>query len=78
MTQTAILFLNVELLSDFYYSFPRELEKRLSSNLTPEEIESYAKQDPKVRRHIELQERKELLQLALSKIEDVMAIQKRF
>lgn len=78
LTQTAILFLNVELLSDFYYSFPRELEKRLSSNLTPEEIESYAKQDPKVRRHIELQERKELLQLALSKIEDVMAIQKRF
>lgn len=78
LTQTAILFLNVELLSDFYYSFPRELEKRLSSNLTSDEIENYAKEDPKVKRHIELQERKELLQLALSKIDDVMAIQKRF
>lgn len=77
LTQTAILFLNVELLSDFYYSFPRELEKRLSSNLTSEQIEEYAKQDPKVKRHIELQERKELLNLALSKIDDVMAIQKR-
>ncbi|TID30503.1 hypothetical protein CANINC_000856 [Pichia inconspicua] len=78
LTQTAILFLNVELLSDFYYSFPRELEKRLSSNLTAEEIENYAKEDAKVKRHIELQERKELLQLALTKIDDVMAIQKRF
>ena len=77
LTQTAILFLNVELLSDFYYSFPRELEKRLSSNLTTEEIENYAKQDPKVKRHIELQQRKELLELALSKIDDVVAIQKR-
>lgn len=77
LTQTAILFLNVELLSDFYYSFPRELEKRLGTNLTTEEIENYAKQDPKVKRHIELQERKELLELALSKIDDVMAIQKR-
>lgn len=77
LTQTAILFLNVELLSDFYYSFPRELEKKLGSNLTQEEIESYVKQDPKVKRHIELQERKELLQLALNKIDDVMAIQKR-
>lgn len=77
LTQTAILFLNVELLSDFYYSFPRELEKRLGTKLTTEEIENYAKQDPKVKRHIELQERKELLELALSKIDDVMAIQKR-
>lgn len=78
LTQTAILFLNVELLSDFYYSFPRELEKKLSTNLTPEEIENYAKEDPRVKRHIEMQERKEMLELALSKIDDVMAIQKRF
>jgi GTP-binding protein EngB required for normal cell division len=77
LTQTAILFLNVELLSDFYYSFPRELEKRLSTNLTADELENFAKQDPKVRRHIELQERKELLELALGKIDDVMALQKR-
>ncbi|GMM30117.1 dynamin-related GTPase [Martiniozyma asiatica (nom. inval.)] len=78
LTQTAILFLNVELLSDFYYSFPRELENKLSTQLTHDEIEKYAKEDPKVKRHIELQERKDMLSLALSKIDDVMAIQKRF
>ncbi|KAG7841713.1 hypothetical protein KL942_001592 [Ogataea angusta] len=77
LTQTAVLFLNVELLSDFYYTFPRELEKKLGKSLTPEQIEQFAKEDPKVKKHIELQERKELLDLALSKIEDVMALQKR-
>ncbi|KAG7812973.1 hypothetical protein KL924_001721 [Ogataea haglerorum] len=77
LTQTAVLFLNVELLSDFYYTFPRELEKKLGQSLTPEQIEQFAKEDPKVKKHIELQERKELLDLALSKIEDVMALQKR-
>ncbi|VEU21062.1 DEKNAAC101939 [Brettanomyces naardenensis] len=77
LTQTAVLFLNVELLSDFYYSFPRELESKLSSGLTPEQVEAYAKEDPKVKRHIELQERKELLDLALGKIEDVMALRKQ-
>ncbi|ODV86394.1 glycosyltransferase family 71 protein [[Candida] arabinofermentans NRRL YB-2248] len=77
LTQTAVLFLNVELLSDFYYTFPRELEKKLGQGLTPEQIEAFAKEDPKVKKHIELQERKELLELALGKIEDVMALQKR-
>lgn len=77
LTQTAVLFLNVELLSDFYYSFPRELEDKLTSNLTKDQVDAYAKEDPKVKRHIELQERKNLLELALSRIEDVMALRKQ-
>jgi replication fork clamp-binding protein CrfC len=28
LTSTAVLFLNVELLSEFYYNFPRELDVR--------------------------------------------------
>lgn len=77
LTQTAVLFLNVELLSDFYYSFPRELEDKLSSSLTKDQVDAYAKEDPKIKRHIELQERKQLLELALNRIEDVMALRKQ-
>lgn len=77
LTQTAVLFLNVELLSDFYYKFPRELDSRLGKNLSDEQVEALAKQDPKIKRHIELQQRKELLELALSKIENVIEIQKQ-
>lgn len=76
LTQTAVLFLNVELLSDFYYNFPRELDTRLGSQLTPQQIEVFAKEDVKIKRHIELQQRKELLQLALRKVEGVIELEK--
>lgn len=74
LTETAVLFLNVELLSDFYYQFPRELDQRLGGNLSEEQIEAFAKQDPKIKHHIELQQRKELLELALSKMESLMEL----
>lgn len=76
LTSTAILFLNVELLSDFYYNFPRELDKKFFDTLSNEEIELFAKEDPKIKKHIELQERKDLLEAALNKIEGVVAIQR--
>lgn len=76
ITNTAVLFLNVELLSDFYYNFPRELDMKFFNNLSKEEIEKLAKEDPKIKKHIELQERKDILENALSKIESVLAIQR--
>lgn len=76
LTQTAVLFLNVELLSDFYYSFPRELDTRLGSGLTSSQIEAFAKEDPKIRNHIELQQRRDLLRLSLEKIESVIELEK--
>ncbi|ODQ80720.1 hypothetical protein BABINDRAFT_160945 [Babjeviella inositovora NRRL Y-12698] len=76
LSSTAILFLNVELLSDFYYNFPRELDYRFFTNMTPEQIEVFAKEDPKIKRHVELQQRKELLEEALQKIESVIALQR--
>ncbi|CAI5759378.1 unnamed protein product [Candida verbasci] len=76
ITSTSILFLNVELLSDFYYNFPRELDLKFFNNLSKEDIEKFAKEDPKIKKHIELQERKDLLENALSKIESVLAIRR--
>lgn len=77
LTSTAILFLNVELLSDFYYNFPRKLDEEFFGNLSKEQMESFAKEDPKIKKHIELQERKDLLEEALSKIEGVLALQRQ-
>lgn len=68
LTATAVLFLNFELLSDFYYSFPRALDARLQA-LTDTEVEALATQNPRVKRHIELQRRRELLSLALAKLQ---------
>lgn len=76
LTSTAILFLNVELLSDFYYNFPRKLDEEFFGNLSREQMESFAKEDPKIRKHIELQERKDLLEEAMRKIEGILAFQR--
>jgi hypothetical protein len=69
LTSTAVLFLNVELLSEFYYNFPRELDVRLGRGLSQEEVERFAREDPKVKAHLDVIRRKELLELVLSKME---------
>lgn len=76
LTTTAVLFLNVELLTDFFYKFPRELDTKLNANLTEEQVVRFAKEDPKIKRHVELQQRKELLELVLGKIDAILAFQR--
>ncbi|KAI9678682.1 MAG: dynamin-like GTPase mgm1 [Caeruleum heppii] len=97
LTSTAVLFLNVELLSEFYYNvrssssslsspsfpastntnalsalqFPRALDTTLSTNLSPAETLRFASEDPKIRRHLEVIRRKEMLELVLGKMESL-------
>lgn len=52
------------------------MDLKFFNNLSKEEIEVFAKEDPKIKKHIELQERKDLLESALNKIEGVLAIQR--
>ncbi|KAM0345168.1 hypothetical protein ACHAPU_006803 [Fusarium lateritium] len=77
LASTAVLFLNVELLSEFYYNFPRELDLRLGRHLSDEQIEKFAKEDPKIRRHLEVIRRKELLELVLEKMESLRQLDGR-
>ena len=77
LTSTAVLFLNVELLSDFFYNFPIELDRKLTA-LSDEQIELFAKEDSRIARHIELQKRKELLELALERIDSILVFKKSY
>jgi len=77
LASTAVLFLNVELLSEFNYNFPRELDTRLGRHLSQEQIERFAKEDPKIRRHLEVIQRKELLELVLEKMESLRQLEGR-
>ncbi|AET41592.1 dynamin-related GTPase MGM1 Ecym_8314 [Eremothecium cymbalariae DBVPG len=77
LSSTAVLFLNVELLSDFFYNFPIELDKKLT-DLTDEQVEMFAKEDSRIARHIDLQKRKELLELALEKIDSILVFRKSY
>jgi hypothetical protein len=71
LSQTAVLFLNVEMLKDFYARFPREVEAKLHEHMAAGGLDRFAREDPKVRRHLDLVHRKELLELVLAKIEDL-------
>lgn len=75
LTSTAVLFINVELLSEFFYQLPREIDNRLIHNLSREQIEFFAKEDPKIKAHIDLQQKKDLLELALSKIQSIKILE---
>ena len=77
LTSTAVLFLNVELLSEFYYNFPRELDLRLGRHLEQSEIERFAREDPRVRKHLDVIKRKEMLELVLEKIESLRQLEGR-
>jgi hypothetical protein len=77
LTSTAVLFLNVELLSEFYYNFPRELDVRLGRGLSEAEVERFAREDPKIRRHLEVVRRKEKLELVLEKIEGMRELESK-
>ncbi|KAI9851524.1 MAG: dynamin-like GTPase mgm1 [Thelocarpon superellum] len=77
LTSTAVLFLNVELLSEFYYNFPRELDARLGRHLSDAEVERFAREDPKVRRHLDVIRRKEMLELVLEKMESLRQLDGR-
>jgi dynamin-like GTPase MGM1, mitochondrial len=96
LTSTAVLFLNVELLSEFYYNvgllfhphpspnyiltflqFPRELDSRLGRHLSDADMERFAREDPKVKRHLDVIRRKEKLELVLQKMEDLRQLDAR-
>ncbi|KAI9896231.1 hypothetical protein N3K66_008403 [Trichothecium roseum] len=77
LSQTAVLFLNVELLSEFYYNFPRELDLRLGRHLSEAEVERFAREDPKIKKHLDVIRRKELLELVLEKMESLRQLEGR-
>ena len=84
LTATAVLFLNVELLAEFYYHFPRELDARLGRGkgdggmgIADADVERFAREDPKVARHLDVVRRKDLLELVLEKCEGLRGLERR-
>lgn len=76
LTSTADLFLDAELLSKFYYQFPRVLEK-WGRELDESTVERFAREDPKIRRHLDVVRRKELLEHVLKEMEGLRQLEAR-
>ncbi|EMC98468.1 hypothetical protein BAUCODRAFT_32513 [Baudoinia panamericana UAMH 10762] len=76
LTSTADLFLDAELLSKFYHQFPRILEQRFR-DMDESTVERFAREDPKIRRHLDVVRRKELLEHVLKEMEALRALEQR-
>ncbi|KAI9261408.1 P-loop containing nucleoside triphosphate hydrolase protein, partial [Phascolomyces articulosus] len=65
LTYTAVMFVQVELLNEFFFQFPREVDNRLVYQMNRRQILQFARENPPIQKHLDLQERK-------NKLEDVM------
>jgi replication fork clamp-binding protein CrfC len=63
LSYTAVMFINIELLAEFFYQFPREIDSHLVYDLGKEELTAFARENPAVRKHLDLQQRKEKLEM---------------
>lgn len=62
LAHTSTMFINIELLDQFFYQFPREIDSRLLYDLDRNDIVEFAKENPEIRRHLDLQDRKDKLE----------------
>ncbi|KAF2863081.1 hypothetical protein K470DRAFT_255209 [Piedraia hortae CBS 480.64] len=76
LTSTADLFLDAELLSKFYYQLPRTLEREFRE-LDESTVERFAREDPKVKRHLDVVRRKELLEKVLKEMDGLRLLEAR-
>jgi dynamin-like GTPase MGM1, mitochondrial len=57
--------------------FPRELDVRLGRSLSQADIERFAREDPKIKRHLDVVRRKELLEHVLKEMEGLRQLEGR-
>jgi len=76
LAYTSAMFINIELLDQFFYQFPREIDSRLIYDLDRREIEEFARENPVVRRHLDLQERKDKLEEVMKQLNGLSTLRK--
>ncbi|KAF9223519.1 hypothetical protein BS17DRAFT_808919 [Gyrodon lividus] len=74
LAYTSTMFINIELLDHFFYQFPREIDSRLIYDLNRNEIVEFARENPIVRRHLDLQERKDKLEEVMKQLNSLSTL----
>ncbi|ESK95463.1 dynamin gtpase [Moniliophthora roreri MCA 2997] len=74
LAYTSSMFLNIELLDQFFYQFPREIDSRLLYDLNRKDIIEFARENPAVRKHLDLQERKDKLEEVMKQLNSLSTL----
>ncbi|ODO07494.1 dynamin GTPase [Cryptococcus wingfieldii CBS 7118] len=76
LAYTSTMFINIELLEQFFYQFPREIDSRILYDLNRDEIAKFARENPKIKQHLDLQERKDKLEQVMMSLQSLVNLQK--
>jgi len=76
LAYTAAMFISIELLDQFFYQFPREIDSRLIYDLDRNEIAQFARENPAIRQHLDLQERKDKLEEVMKQLNSLAHLRK--
>ena len=71
LSQTAVLFIYIELLNEFFFQLPRLVDHKLYYSLEKDEIRKFAEENPQVKEHLRLQDRKDLLETVKRKLDEL-------
>ncbi|KAH9972843.1 P-loop containing nucleoside triphosphate hydrolase protein [Lactifluus volemus] len=74
LAYTSSMFINIELLDQFFYQFPREIDSRLLYDLDRKDIVEFARENPSIRRHLDLQDRKDKLEEVMKRLNSLSVL----
>ncbi|KAI7834764.1 hypothetical protein BX661DRAFT_175487 [Kickxella alabastrina] len=72
LSYNAVLFINYELLQDFFFQFPRELDSNLYYGKTLQQTREFASQNPRVGKQLQLLERRQKLEVVMTRLQELM------
>ncbi|KAJ1997747.1 mitochondrial dynamin GTPase Msp1 [Coemansia thaxteri] len=72
LAYNAVLFLNFELLQDFFFQFPRELDSNLYYGKSLQQTRDFASQNPRIGKQLLLLERRQRLEVVMTRLQDLV------
>ncbi|KAJ1813375.1 mitochondrial dynamin GTPase Msp1, partial [Coemansia sp. RSA 2675] len=72
LAYNAVMFINFELLQDFFFQFPRELDSNLYYGKSVQQTRDFATQNPRIGKQLVLLERRARLELVMSRLQDLV------
>lgn len=72
LASTAVMFIYIELLNEFFYQLPRQIDSKLYYSLGRDNLIKFCKENPAIDRHLTIQDRKQTLQKVMEKLSTII------
>lgn len=76
LASTAVLFIYIELLNEFFFQLPRQIDSKMYYSLEKGDIVAFCKENPAIAQHLALQDRKATLESVMIKLEQLKSLEK--